>query len=139
MRTAPTTQWPCPGTPWTETTFSATTLRHQVKAGRLRALAVSTAQRSSLVPGLPAVAETVPGYESISIFGVWAPAKTPEGAINRLNGEIAKVLTGADAKEKLFAVSVEPVASTPAQLDATVKAEIARLGKVIKDADIRLD
>jgi tripartite-type tricarboxylate transporter receptor subunit TctC len=108
-----------------------------VKAGRLRALAVTSPQPSRLFPGLPTVAASgVPGYESQSIFGIWTPAKTPAPIIERLNQEIIRVLNEADVKEKLFAAGVEPVGSTPDQFLAVMKSEMTRMGKVIKDANI---
>ena len=117
---------------------TAASVTPHIKSGRLRALAMSTAQRSALAPGLPTVAETVPGYESVSLFGVWAPAKTPEPVITRLNAEIAKVLTGADARDKLFAVGVEAVASTPVQFADAIKTDIARLSALIRNSGIRI-
>ncbi len=106
-------------------------------SGRLRAVAVTSAQPSTLLPGLPAVAATLPGYEIVSIHGIFAPAKTPPAIVTRLNQAIVQVLHRSDIKEKFFNAGAEIVASTPEQLAATVKAEMARLGKVIKDAGIR--
>ena len=110
-----------------------------LKSGRIRALAVTSTQPSALMPGLPTVAATVPGYESRAIFGVFAPAKTPVAIINRLNQEIVRFLNQADVKEKFFNSLIEVVASSPEQLVATVKSEIVRMGKVIRDAGIRAD
>ena len=109
-----------------------------VKSGRLRALAVTSPAPSVLFPGLPTMAAAgVPGYESEAILGVFAPAGTPEGVIGRLNQEIVRTLTRADVKERLFNASVETVASAPEQLAATIKADMVRMGKVIKEAGIR--
>ena len=111
-----------------------------VKSGRLRALAVTTAKPSALLPGLPTVAASgLPGYESTSIYGVFAPAKTPAPVINRLNQEIARVLHRTDVKEKFLNTGSEVVGSAPEELAAFVKYEMSRLGKVIKDAGIRAD
>lgn len=111
-----------------------------VKSGRLRALAVTSAQPSALFPGMPTVAAAgLPGYESASIFAVFAPAKTPAALIRRLNQEIVRVLNGADVKEKLFNAGVEVVGSSPEEFAATMKSEMARWGKVIRDAGIRPD
>ena len=108
------------------------------KSGKLRALAVSSAQPSALAPGLPTMAASgLPGYESSSPFGVFAPAKTPAALINRLNREIVRVLNNAQVKERLFNAGVEVVGSSPGELAATVKSEMAKWGKLIKDADIR--
>jgi tripartite-type tricarboxylate transporter receptor subunit TctC len=108
-----------------------------VSAGRLKALAVTSLQPSALVPGLPAIADSVPGYESISIHGMFAPAKTPEAIIRRLHQEIIRFLSAAETKEKFFTVGVEVVASSPEELAAKMKTDMARMGKVIKDAGIR--
>jgi tripartite-type tricarboxylate transporter receptor subunit TctC len=110
-----------------------------VKTGKLRALAVASAQPSALFPGLPTVAATLPGYESGSPFAMYAPAKTPATLINRLNREVVKVLGQTDVKEKFFNLGSETVGSSPEQLGAAMKSEITRMRKVIKDADIRLD
>lgn len=111
-----------------------------VQSGRLRALAVTSAKPSALAPGLPTVAEAgVPGYASVAIFGVLAPAKTPPALIERLNREIVGVLHQPTVKERLFNAGSEVVASTPQAFDAAIKAEIATLGKLIKDAGIRDD
>ena len=109
-----------------------------VKSGRLRALAVTSAQASVLTPDLPTVAASgVPGYESLLMFGVLAPAKTPATLVRRLNEEILRVLKTPDVREKLFNVGVEIVGSSPDELAVAMKSEIARLGKVIRDAGIR--
>ena len=111
-----------------------------IKSGRLKALAVTSAQPSSLTPGLPTVAAAgLPGYESISIYGLYAPAKTPAAIVKRLNGAIVQVLGRADARERFLTSGVEVVGSSPEQLAAVMKAEIARMDKVIKDAGIRED
>jgi tripartite-type tricarboxylate transporter receptor subunit TctC len=111
-----------------------------VKSGRLRALAVASAEPSALAPGLPTVAASgLPGFESTAMAGVFAPAKTPPSIIDRLNREIVRFLTRSDVKEQLFNIGQEVVAGTPAQLGATVKSEMARLGKVIKDVGIRAE
>ncbi len=118
--------------------FAAAAALPHVKAGRLRGLAVTSAEPSALVPGLPTVAASgVPGYESVAIFGVFAPARTPEAVIKRLNQEIVLNLNHPDMKQKFFNAGAEVTASTPAQLMATVKSEMARMGKVIRDAGIR--
>ena len=110
-----------------------------VKSGKLLALAVTSAEPSVLFPGLPTIAASgVPGYESAQMYGVFAPAGTPSSVIARLNREIVQVIGQADAKEKLRGVGSEPVGSTPQELVFKRKSEIARLGKVIKDAGIAL-
>ena len=108
-----------------------------VKAGKLKALAVTSPKPSALAPGLPTVAETVPGFQIGSATSVLAPARTPAAIINRLNQEVVRLLNQPDVKEKFFNVGVEVVASSPQEFAATMKSEMARLGKVIKDAGLR--
>ncbi len=109
-----------------------------IKSGRLKALAVSSAQPSALFPDLPTVAAAgLPGYESVSVAAIFAPAKTPALVINRLNREVVGFLRTPDAGQRFLSSGVETVGSSPAQLSATMKSDIARLGKVIKDAGIR--
>jgi len=109
-----------------------------VKSGRVRALAVASAQRSALVPDLPTIAESgVPGYESTVPLTFVAPAGTPRAIVQKLNQEMVSALHRSEIQTKLFSTGVEVVASTPQALVAFVKADIARMGKVIKEAGIR--
>lgn len=111
-----------------------------VKSGRVRALAVASAQPSALVPGLPTIAASgLPGYESGTLHAVFAPANTPPAIVNRLNHEIVRFISSLGAKEKLFKAGLEIVGSSPEQSAVTIKSEMVRLGKVIKDARIRAD
>ena len=120
--------------------FSATpTALPHVKTGKLRSLAVTSPKPSILAPGVPTMASTIPGYESVTIFGVWAPAKTPDAVVAMLNREMVQVLGRADVKEKLLTAGVEAAGSTPGELTAAMKGEIDRMGKVIRDAGIRAD
>jgi tripartite-type tricarboxylate transporter receptor subunit TctC len=91
-----------------------------------------------LLPGLPTIAASgLPEYEASSIFGLFAPAMTPNPVIMRLNRESRDALMQADVKEKFFNAGVESVGGTPQQLAAIVKSEMLRMGRVIKDAGIR--
>ena len=111
-----------------------------MKSGRLRALAVTSAKPSPLLPELPTVAAGgLAGYEIVSVQGIFAPARTPEAVIARLNQEIVPFLRRADTREKFFAAGMEPLGSPPAALADTVKSEMGRLGKVIKAAGIALE
>jgi tripartite-type tricarboxylate transporter receptor subunit TctC len=110
-----------------------------MKSGRLRALAVTSAQPSPLQPGLPTIAAALPGYELVSVQGLFAPARTPDAVIARLNQEIVPFLQRPDVREKFLAAGMEPLGSTPEALAATVKSEMDRLGKVIKAAGITLE
>ena len=111
-----------------------------MKSGRVRALAVTSADPSALVPDLPTVsASGVPGYEAVSMTGMWTPAKTPAAAIQRLNQEIVRVLRTAEAKQRFLGNGTEVVASSVEQFEAAVKADIAKLAKVIKEANIKVE
>ena len=109
-----------------------------VKSGRLKALAVTSAEPSALVPGLPTVAASgLPGYESGANYVMFAPAHTPLTIINRLNQETLRVLQQAEVKQMFLNYGVEAEGSSPEDLAMTVKSEIARLGKIIKDTGLR--
>jgi tripartite-type tricarboxylate transporter receptor subunit TctC len=116
----------------------ATVMPH-LKSGKLRALAVASAKQYSLLPGLPTVSDSgLPGYESASIYGVLAPARTPAPVIRRLNHEIVGFLKKPEAREKLLVSGSEPVGSTPEEMAATMRSESAKWSKVIRDAGIKL-
>jgi tripartite-type tricarboxylate transporter receptor subunit TctC len=109
-----------------------------VKSGRLRALAVTTLQPSTLFPELPTVAGSgLPGFEVASVYALFAPARTPAAIVNQLNQEIVRFLVRTDVKEKFLAAGVETIGSSPEELAAAMKSEMARMGKVIKLAGIR--
>ena len=109
-----------------------------IKAGKLRALAVTSPQPSALVPGLPTIAASgLPGYESESFHAVFAPAKTSDAIVRRLNQEIVNALRSSETKELLLSSGVESVGSSPEELTALLKADIARWEKVIREAGIR--
>ena len=114
-------------------------LMEHVKSGKLRALAVTTAEPSPLVPGVPTVAATLPGYEMAQNLVMYVPAKTPEAIINRLNQEVVRFLKTPEAKQQFLNVGIVPVGSSPEQLAAAMKSEIARLAKVIKAAGIKIE
>ena len=108
-----------------------------VRAHRLRALAVTSAKPSALTPGLPTVAQTLPGYEVASRLAIFAPAGTPAPIVTRLNEEIVRVLNRPEVKERFHATGIETVGDSPETLAALIKSEIIRTGKVIKEAGIR--
>jgi tripartite-type tricarboxylate transporter receptor subunit TctC len=108
-----------------------------VKAGRLKALAVTSAEPSPLAPGLPTIAASgVPGYASEAIYGVWAPTRTPAAIVSRLNQEIVKVLATPQIRDRFLNTGAEVVASSPQMFAAEIKAESTRLDKVFKSAGI---
>jgi tripartite-type tricarboxylate transporter receptor subunit TctC len=110
-----------------------------VKAGKLRALAVTTARRSSVLPDLPPIADTVPGYEATSWYGFLAPAGTPREIIARFNAEVTKVLKLQDIRDRYRDLGIEPVSGTPEQFGAYIASEIRRWGAVIKAADVKIE
>ena len=116
---------------------SATAIMPLTKSMKVRPLAVTSDEQSTLYPTLPTVAAFLPGYESVSKTAVFAPARTPQPIINRLHDEIVRLLNQAEVKEKFFNAGAEVVGSSPEQLAVTMKSEMIRLSKVIKDAGIR--
>jgi tripartite-type tricarboxylate transporter receptor subunit TctC len=109
-----------------------------VKSGRLRALGVTTAQRSKVFPDLPTVVESgVPGYETATWFGMLAPAGTPAAIVNKVNAELLKTLKSRDVLDRLAPDGAEPVGSTPEQFRDHLAREIARWRKVVNDAGIK--
>jgi tripartite-type tricarboxylate transporter receptor subunit TctC len=118
----------------------ATAAMPQVKAGKLRALGMATLKRSSVLPELPTIAEQgLPGFDVASWFGIMVPAKTPGTIIQRLHAEIAKALESAEMKSFIAAQGSEPALMDPVQYGEFLRAEIAKWGKVVKDAGLRLD
>ena len=107
-----------------------------MRAGRVRSLAVTSSEPSPFAPGLPTVAASLPGYETIAIYGLFVPARTPPAIVNRLHRETVQVVKSAEVTEKLQSAAVETVGDTPAQLLARVKADIVRIKKVIDAAGI---
>ncbi len=109
-----------------------------VKSGRLRALGQSGTTRGALTPEVPTVAEAgVPGYEVTVWFGLVAPAGTPREVVDKLNGEVRRILAMPDVREKFAAQGVEPVGSTPEQFGAHIREQMAKWGKVVKDAGVK--
>ena len=108
-----------------------------IKAGKLRALAVTGAQRSPAVPDVPTIAESgFPGFEATAWYGVLAAARTPKTIVNRLHDEIVRALALPDVKERLNNVGFELVGSTPDEFAAFIKSEIAKWTRVVRDAHI---
>jgi len=109
-----------------------------VKAGSLRALAVTTAQRAATAPELPTVAEAVlPGFEAATWFALVAPAGTPRGIVRRLNMEVTRLVAQPDTRQRFADLGMTVDAGSPAALDGHIKSEIAKWSKVIQEADIR--
>ena len=111
-----------------------------VKAGRLRALAVSSAEPSALAPQLPTVAASgVPGYELVGMTVIMAPARTPAPIITRLNQEVVRAVNQPDVKDRILKMGAEIVATSSERLASIIKSDVARMGKVIKDAGIKVE
>ena len=112
----------------------------QARAGRVKALAVTGANPSALAPGLPTMAASgLPGFVVAFTPGLFVRAGTPEAIIERLNREIVRLLGQAEIRDKFLSVGLEPLSSTPNEFAATIRTELAVLGKVIRDAGIRED
>jgi tripartite-type tricarboxylate transporter receptor subunit TctC len=112
----------------------------QVKSGKLRALAVTQAQRSAILPALPTIAESgLPGYEITSWHGMLAPAGTPHAVVLRVRNSVAKALESADVRERFASQGAEPVGSTPEAFAKFMHADIAKIAKLIKAAGIKPD
>ncbi len=111
-----------------------------VKSGRLRALAVTGAKPTALVPGVPTVEESgVPGFAITSWWGMLAPTGTPEPIITRLNTELIRILQLADVKERFANLGVETVTSTPAEFSAFIRLEIVKFTKLTNELGIKID
>ncbi len=112
----------------------------QVKAGKVRALAVTSARRSALAPELPTVAESgFPGFEVVGWFGWVAPVATPKAIVDRLNREIVRILALPDMRERLQGLGADPVGNTPQAFAAFIKSEHAKWARVIKQAGVKVD
>ncbi len=111
-----------------------------VKSGKLRPVAVTSDKRSQTLPEFPTIAESgVTGYEAATWYGLLAPAQTPRAIVERLHREVVKILGVAEMRERLVAQGFEPVGGTPEQFGAYIKTEIAKWGKVIREAGIRAE
>jgi tripartite-type tricarboxylate transporter receptor subunit TctC len=121
--------------------FDATTsVMPHVKSGKLHALAVTSARRNPIVPDLPTMIEAgIPGFESLVWIGLFAPAATPREVVARLNAETNKVLARSDVRDVFANQGTEPVGGTSEQFAAQIKADLARWGKVIRDAGVKLE
>ena len=108
-----------------------------IKGGTLRAIAVTSAQRSPNAPNVPTVAETLPGFAAETWFGVVAPTGTPRDVLVKLNGAARKALASSDTKQRLEELGMSNGSSTPEEFDAYIKSEIAKWSQVIKDANIQ--
>ncbi len=111
----------------------------QIKAGKVRALAVTTATRHPSLPEVPALAESLPGFETVAWFGVLAPTGTPKAAVERINAAVNQALGEADVKARLAALGCDPAATTPEAFAARVNGDVARWKKLASEKQIRAD
>jgi len=120
--------------------FSTITQAMQyVGDGRLRALAVSSAARSDVLPDVPAIEETVPGYDASGWFGICAPAATPTSIVEKLNNEINAVVAEPDTRARLIALGVRPLSMTAAQFGKLIADDTEKWAKVIRSANIKAE
>ena len=111
-----------------------------VKSGKIRALAVTSARRSAAAPELPTFAESgLPGYDSSAWFALFAPSKTPAAVVAKINNEVNQMMRTSDMKERMLPLGADAVAMTPAELDKTVRTEIVKWAKVIRESGARSD
>ena len=110
-----------------------------IKTGRLRALGVTTAKRSSTLPDLPAIAETVPGYDSAVWYGFAAPAGTPPEIVAKLNTEVLRALAAPDFRNRITLEAVAPIGTSPEEFGSFIKSEIARWAKVVKESGAKVE
>jgi tripartite-type tricarboxylate transporter receptor subunit TctC len=111
----------------------------QIKGGKLRALGVTSAKRATGLPEIPAIAETLPGYEAIQWYGLLAPAATPREVVGKLQSEIARILVLPEVKARLAADGADAVGNRPDEFAAYIRAEIAKWSKVVKTGGIKLE
>jgi tripartite-type tricarboxylate transporter receptor subunit TctC len=119
---------------------SITSARPHIESGKLRAIAVTTARRSSTLPNVPTVAEAgVKGYELSPWFAVFMPAGTPAAQVNTMHAALTKALQRPEVKARFAAIGAEPIGSTPDELASHLKAEMDKWGRVIAERGIRAD
>lgn len=112
----------------------------QMKAGKLKAFAVTTARRSALAPELPTMAEVgVTGFDISTWYGIMAPANTPSDIVRKLNAEIVKILGSEDMREKLKVQGAEPAPTSPEEFAAFIRAEWTKYAKIVKDSGAKVD
>jgi tripartite-type tricarboxylate transporter receptor subunit TctC len=106
----------------------------------LRALGITTKQRHRLLPDVPAIAETVPGFEVFPWYGVFAPAGTPRDIVNRLNAELTKAMNSTEIRERMTALGLDPATnSTPEEFAAQIKSDLPIWADVVKKSGARID
>ena len=110
-----------------------------IKSQRLRVLASTGSERLGVLPDVPTLSESLPGYKVVNWYGIVLPAGSPKEAVSRLNSDISKVLTLPEIKERMLAMATEPVSSTPEEFSAFIKSESQKWSKIIRDNNIRVE
>jgi tripartite-type tricarboxylate transporter receptor subunit TctC len=110
-----------------------------VQQGRIRALAVTSRKRAPQVPNVPAVAETLPGFENLGWFGLVAPAGTPQAVLDKVHADMTKVLASADVEKRFYELGMAPAGNTPAEFARAMKEESARWAKVIRERKLQVN
>ena len=119
---------------------TSASVKPQIESGKLRALAVTTSQPSVLMPGLPTISSSgLPGYEALTLYALFAPAKTPKYVIQLINQEVVKALNRADVRQSLLKSGNEATPTSPEGLAKIIDEDIARWGKTIREANITAD
>ena len=119
-------------------TGAPVTLPH-IKAGKLKVLAVTNTRRAQVLPDVPTIGETLPGYEFNNWYGLMAPAATPRPIVDRLNSEILRILGQPDVREKLLGLGADPAPTTPERFAAVMKADAEKAGRLIKAAGVKAE
>jgi len=114
-------------------------MRSHYRAGRLRALAITSEHRSSIAPGVPAISEFYPGFVAEAWVALLAPARTPPEIVARINAEVSRILAQPEMKDRFSDQGLETVGGTPSQVDRWIRAEIERWGRVIREQKITLE
>jgi tripartite-type tricarboxylate transporter receptor subunit TctC len=120
--------------------ISFPSVREHVKAGRIKMLGVGASKRLAALPDVPTIAETVPGYEAFSWFGLFAPAATPKDIVAKINADVQRVYASAEFRQSFLTLyAYEPIISSPEEFADYVTKDAVRWGKVIKDADVKVE
>jgi len=115
------------------------TVGPNIKAGKLRAIGIATKERHPLLPDVPTIAETIPGFEVSPWYAMFAPAGTPKPIIDKLNADLVKVMNSPEIRERMTTLGWDPVTDTPEQLEAQIKSELAVWADVVKKSGARID
>jgi tripartite-type tricarboxylate transporter receptor subunit TctC len=110
-----------------------------VRSGKLKAIALGSATRLDAAPGVPTIAETLPGFEANASWNYFAPAGTPREIVTKLNAEINRILNTDDVRERLVSQGLIPIGGTPERLARRMKADYVKWGKVVKDIGLKAE